>query len=126
MKTIILIGIALAFGLTVKAQGWAAPQGSGDGFAFDPYTMSKMPTNIDGINTSPALLLWVPVHIWPEDDHTGNTPPWRKAPYSHGHQDSFPNDPRVMPNGEPNNDPNLDAVPNIRVATFVVTHHSTH
>jgi hypothetical protein len=105
MKTIILIGIALVLGCTVKAQGWAAAHGSGDGFAFDPYTMSKMPTNSDGINTSPVLIKMVPFHIRPVDGHPAYPPALYWAPLVTGNQ---------------------DAIPKIREASFVVMQHDRH
>lgn len=124
MKTIILIGIALAFGYTVNAQGWVAAPGSSDGYAFNPYTMSKMPTNSDGMYISPALLRKVPFHIWPED-HLNNPPAWNIVPAVKGNEDGFYPGPNSYIS-EPNDDVNYDAMPKMREASSTVQHHKPY
>jgi len=106
MKTIILIGIALALGCTVKAQGWVAAQGQSDGYAFNPYTMSKMPTNSE----NPGLV---------------NPPAWKIVPAVNGNVDVyFPGPyPYII---KPNNDVNYDAMPKFREANFTVQHHKPY
>ena len=114
----ILIGIALAIGATVQAQGWATSAGSSDGYAFNPYSMSKMPNNTDGLSGGAVLMKKVPFHIWPEDAFPVNPNGWVKVISEPGNHDAIP----TYPTSQfvaPNNDPQLD-VPTIRVARYIL------
>lgn len=106
MKTIILIGIALALGCTVKAQGWVSAQGQSDWYAFNPYTMSKMPTKA-------------------EQNHLVNPPAVNIVPVVKGNVDGYFPGPYPY-TIKPNDDVNYDAVPKFREANFTVQHHKTY
>ena len=105
MKTIISIGFALVLGWAVLGHGTANAQGSPDTYAFNPYTMSKKPVIQDGFMPGHVRMIILPVRITPEDGFPQNPNSWYTAP---------------------NNDPNQDAMPKIRVATYTVKPHKPY
>jgi len=119
MKTIILFGVALMIGVSVSAQGWVSAGGNSDGYAFNPYSMSKIPTNGDLATGGTVGLIRVPIHITPEDRWPGNPNCWCRVISEPGNIEAIPTYPNSSIS-EPNNSPNLDAMPGVRVAKYIL------
>ena len=125
MKTIISIGFALIAGWAMIGQGTATAQGNTDGYAFNPYTMSKKPNIQDKVIGGSNVLIRLSERITPEDAFPQNPNAWYSVPTGNGNIDAFP----IYPNSsysQPNNDPNLDAMPKYPTATWVVQHHQPY
>ncbi len=106
MKTIISIGIALIFGWAVAGQGTVKAQNT-DGYAFNPYTMSKKPFIQDNMSGGAYKLRKYPGRIFPPDAFPVGPNSWIKIIHENGNKDEIP----YYPNSsivKPNDDPVLD------------------
>ncbi len=92
MKTIISIGIALIFGWAVAGQGTVKAQNT-DGYAFNPYTMSKKPFIQDNILGGACRLIKYPGRIFPTDAFPMGPNAWFKEPNGNGGIEAYPSYP---------------------------------
>lgn len=124
MKTIISIGIALIFGWAVAGQGTVKAQNT-DGYAFNPYTMSKKPLIQDNMSGGTHMLIKYPGRIFPPYVFPSGPNAGIVAPEGNGNIEAFP----TYPNSaivSPNNDPVLDAMPKYREASYIIRQHKPY